>query len=74
MYIRINDLTAKCPACGHPDFRPLPGKLTSEDRLTCGQCGVQTRYGELLDHMGEEAIRRAHDALEELKRTVRKRT
>jgi hypothetical protein len=24
--------------------------------------------------MGEEAIRRAHDALEELKRTVRKRT
>lgn len=73
MYIRIDDVTATCPACGHPDFRPpATGRLTSEDRLACAACGVETCYGELLEHMGEEAMRRANEALANLRKGRRR--
>jgi hypothetical protein len=36
--------------------------------LRCIGCGAKTRYLTLLDQIGEEAMRRANEAIEELKK------
>jgi hypothetical protein len=70
MIIRIGDITATCPQCGAVEFEPLsagpPLRLASE--LKCSGCAATIKYLALLDQIGEEAMRRANKAIEELKR------
>lgn len=69
MLIRIGDITANCPECGATDFEPLsaePLRLASE--LKCVGCGTRFKYLVLLDAIGEEAMRRANKAIDELKK------
>jgi ribosomal protein S27AE len=69
MIVRIHDLTATCPRCGGIDFEPLtPGPVRLPSELRCTNCGAKTRYLALLDQIGEEAMRRANRAIEDLKK------
>jgi hypothetical protein len=38
--------------------------------LRCSQCGAKTSYRDLLNQIGEEAMRRANEALDELKKKM----
>jgi hypothetical protein len=44
------------------------GPLHLPSELECTGCGSKTRYLALLDQIGEEAMRRANHAIEELKK------
>jgi hypothetical protein len=69
MIVRIGDITASCVQCGGAEFEPLSGgpmRLASE--LKCSACGANVKYLALLDQIGEEAMRRANKAIDELKR------
>jgi hypothetical protein len=69
MIIRIGDITASCPRCGGAEFAPLSaGPLRLASELKCGACGANVKYLALLDQIGEEAMRRANKAIDELKR------
>lgn len=69
MIVRIHDITAACPRCGGNDFEPLtPGPVRLPTELRCINCGAKTRYLALLDQIGEEAMRRANRAIEDLKK------
>lgn len=73
MLINIGDITAACPQCGGTDFEPLsaaPLRLATE--LKCNACGAKVKYLVLLDQIGEEAMRRANKAIDELKKRPRK--
>ena len=73
MEINIGDITATCARCGGKDFQPLSaGALRLATELKCTGCGNKVKYLELLDQIGEEAMRRANKALDELKRRPRK--
>ena len=72
MIVRIHDITALCPRCRGFEFEPLTGgplQLSSE--LRCVGCGASTRYLALLDQIGEEAMRRANQAIEDMKKNRR---
>jgi hypothetical protein len=74
MEVRVGHITASC-ACGSAEFRApshAPPYRTS-DMMICAACGRTTRYGELLDLIGEQAIGQANRALESLRRDVRNR-
>lgn len=69
MIVRIHDIAAACPRCGGSEFEQASGgplRLPSE--LKCSDCGAKTRYLALLDQIGEEAIRRANEAIDRLKK------
>ena len=69
MIIRIHDITALCPRCGGIEFEPLTaGQLRLPTLLRCSACGTETRYLSLLDQIGEEAMRRANRAIDDLKK------
>jgi hypothetical protein len=69
MRISIHDIAAACPRCGGNEFEPLAkGPLRLPSELRCAGCGARTRYLALLDQIGEEAMRRANQAIEELKK------
>jgi hypothetical protein len=69
MIIRIGDITASCPECGTTDFEPLsPAPLRLASELKCVACAARFKYVELLDEIGEEAMRRANKAIDELKK------
>jgi hypothetical protein len=69
MKIQIHDIVAECPRCNARDFELLgPGPLRLPSELRCADCGAKTRYLALLDQIGEEAMRRANRAIEELKK------
>jgi hypothetical protein len=69
MIVRIHDITATCRHCGGTNFQPLTaGPLRLPSELRCIGCGVKTRYLTLLDQIGEEAMRRANQAIEDLKK------
>lgn len=73
MLVSIGDITAACPRCGGTDFEPLsPGPLRLATELKCTACGASVRYLALLDQIGEEAMRRANKAIEELKKRPKK--
>ncbi len=73
MLVAVRDIAAHCRKCGNTDFRPLG---TAEPRLTtpmeCSACGERANYRELLEQIGEEAIRRANESLANLKRRPKK--
>jgi len=73
LLISIGDITAACPRCGGMDFEPQSaGTLRLATELKCPACGERVKYLMLLDQIGEEAMRRANKALEELKRRQKK--
>lgn len=69
MIIGIGDITAHCKACRGTEFDLLsPGALRLASELRCKGCGARCRYLALLDQIGEEAMRRANEAIEKLKK------
>lgn len=73
MDINIGDIEAACGRCGGKDFQPLsPGPLRLATELKCTSCGNKVKYLVLLDQIGEEAMRRANKAIDELKKRPRK--
>jgi hypothetical protein len=73
MIVKIRDIAARCVACGGGDFDPISRKrvgLTS--MLKCSACGARYAYVQLLDQIGELAMRRANKALDELKKKKRR--
>ena len=73
MRVSIGDISAQCTRCGCGEFESLsvaPLRLAPE--LKCAQCGSRVRYLALLDQIGEEAMRRANQAIDELKKRPRK--
>ena len=73
MIVSVGDLSARCKGCGGKDFRVVDAeavRLTS--RMTCTQCGHGVTYRELLESIGEEAMRRANEALENLRKSRRR--
>jgi hypothetical protein len=69
MKIQIHDIVAECPRCNGREFEALtPEPLRLPSELRCTECGAKTRYLALLDQIGEEAMRRANRAIEELKK------
>jgi hypothetical protein len=69
MIVQVHDITAACPHCGGIHFQPLTaGPLRLPSELRCIGCGTKTRYLTLLDQIGEEAMRRANQAIDELKK------
>ena len=72
MRVTIGDITAQCSRCGGAEFEQLStGPLRLATEMQCGQCGAKLRYLALLDQIGEEAMRRANQAIDELKKRPR---
>ena len=70
MIVSVGDISARCKGCEGRDFRAADSeavRLTT--RMTCAGCGRVTTYRELLESIGEEAMQRANDALEKLRKT-----
>jgi hypothetical protein len=69
MKVNIRDITACCRRCNGEEFEPLQaGDLRLASELKCSGCAARYTYLQLLDQIGEEALRRANQALDELKR------
>jgi hypothetical protein len=69
MIVSIGDITAQCEACRGTEFELLsPGALRLTSELRCRGCAMKCKYLALLDQIGEEAMRRANEAIEELKK------
>lgn len=74
MLVAVRDIAARCRKCGKKDFEPLvAGELRLSSTLACTACGTHTTYRDLLEQIGEEAIRRANEAIERLKRRPKKK-
>ena len=69
MVISIGDITAQCEACQGTEFDLLsPGALRLTSELRCKECKAKYKYLALLDQIGEEAMRRANQAIDDLKK------
>ena len=71
MQVKVRDIVARCRKCGGMDFSLIgtePVRLTSP--MACIACADKTTYRELLEAIGEEAMRRANEALEKLRKTT----
>jgi hypothetical protein len=74
MIVSIRDVSARCAGCGGTEFRQLDaGAVRLATRMACMQCNRPTTYRELLDSIGEEAMRRANEALAKLKKNSPRR-
>jgi len=74
MIVSIRDVTAHCEGCGGTDFKQLDtGTPRLATRMLCNQCKRETTYRDLLYGIGEEAMRRANDALAKLKKNSPRR-
>ena len=68
MIVSIGDISARCKGCGGTDFKVLrPGALRLTSMMTCTACERVTTYLDLLDDIGEQAMRRANESLTKLK-------
>ena len=73
MMVSVGELSARCKSCGGRDFRSADaGAVRLTSRMACTQCGHPTTYRELLESIGEEAMRRANEALEKLRKNRRR--
>jgi hypothetical protein len=69
MIVSIGDIAAGCVECGAGEFEPLwaePLRLASA--LKCSACDASYTYLQLIDQIGEEAMRRANKAVDELQK------
>jgi len=74
MIVSIRDVSARCARCGETDFsQQANGALRLASVMRCITCGRETTYRDLLDSIGEEAMRRANEALAKLKRNSPRR-
>jgi hypothetical protein len=72
MIVSVGDLSARCKSCGGRDFRVVDaGAVRLTSRMACTGCGNGATYRELLESIGEEAMRRANEALEKLRKARR---
>jgi len=70
MKIRVDDLVGRCRRCGSVDFRALSeGALKPQSALACEGCEARTTYRELLDSIGEEAMKLANESIARMKKT-----
>ncbi|HEX9489994.1 MAG TPA: hypothetical protein VF930_06900 [Stellaceae bacterium] len=69
MLVSVGDISARCKSCGGIDFKVLSaGALHLSSALVCTHCGRETTYLDLLDSIGEEAMRQANEAVAKLKK------
>lgn len=69
MIVKIRDIAACCVTCGGGEFQPSsPGPLGPTSMLKCSGCGTSSTYLQLIDLIGEAAMRRANKALDELQK------
>ena len=74
MLVAVRDIIARCRKCGTTDFKPLAaGELRLTTAMACSGCGERTTYRDLLEQIGEEAIRRANEAIDRLKHRPKKK-
>jgi hypothetical protein len=74
MIVSIRDVTARCDGCGGTDFKQMdPGTPRLATRMVCTRCRKESLYRDLLYSIGEEAMRRANDALAKLKKNSPRR-
>jgi len=74
MMVSIRDVSARCASCGGTEFRQLDaGALRLATRMACVGCDHVTTYRDLLDSIGEQAMRRANEALAKLKKNSPRR-
>ena len=74
MIVSIRDVSARCARCGETEFSQQDsGGLRLASVMRCITCGRETTYRDLLDSIGEEAMRRANEALAKLKRNSPRR-
>jgi len=74
MQVSVGDITARCKECGGKEFRQLgSGALRLTSRLTCTSCERSVIYLDLLNFIGEEAMRRANESLAKLKKNRRQK-
>ena len=68
MIISVGEIRARCAGCGGVEFDEVADDaLRSGTELRCTNCGRQTLYGELLEQIGEQAMKQASDALAKLR-------
>jgi hypothetical protein len=66
MIVKIHDIAARCVECGGGEFESLsPEPLRLASTLGCTACGARYNYLQLIDQIGEEAMRRMNKALDE---------
>ena len=74
MNVGIRDVVARCAGCGATDFEQANGgALRLGTRMKCVKCATETTYLDLLDQIGEEAMRRANESLAKLKKNLPRR-
>jgi hypothetical protein len=68
MIIGVGDVQAKCPECGGTDFDSVPrSELRTQSELTCSGCGRKSIYYDLLEQIGEQAMKQANESLAKLR-------
>ena len=73
MIVSIGDIEAHCEQCGGAEFDvSSAGRLRLASTLKCSACGARCTYLELLDQIGEEAMRRANKAVDALRKRPRR--
>ena len=74
--IEVGGIFAQCPACGETKFRRRRGGRNGDDDptlvYTCVACGNASSRLELVNQIGDEAMRRARGAFDSLKKKRRK--
>lgn len=73
MKVSVGDVSARCLGCGGTEFEPAePGELRLDSVLACAGCGARSSYEQMLNGIGEEAMRRVNEAMEALKKRSRR--
>jgi hypothetical protein len=72
MRVSIGGIFAKC-ACGGDEFSPAPPVPGERRQLViCVDCASEARYGDLIEQIGKEAVRRAQGKVTTLARPKRR--
>jgi hypothetical protein len=72
MIVKIHDIAALCVACGGGEFESLSAqRLGPGSLLKCSGCGARYSYVQLIDQIGEQAMRQANTALDEQQKKPR---
>jgi hypothetical protein len=67
LIVSIGDVTARCRECSGTEFEPVvSGELRLTTVLACKRCSTTVTYRELIEQIGEEAMKRANEALDNL--------
>jgi hypothetical protein len=70
MQISIGNIKASCARCNCSQFQPLAqSEPQATDLFACEQCKAQWTRGELLLQIGDEAVHRARQFRETLRKT-----